>query len=390
MNSSKLNRAHYIRRTTELRRLVDQIKDQPLLAVDTESNSLFAYYEQVCLVQLSTRTHDYIVDPLAVDDMSPLGVLLADPAIEIVFHAAEYDVITLKRDFGYTFANIFDTMQAARICGWQRTGLGNILDEQFGVRAQKKYQRANWAKRPLPPEQLLYAQMDTHYLPALRDRLLDELTRLDRLEEAREMFVLLNDLRPAAHNFDPEGYWRINAARDLNRRQMAVVRELYLLRDSIAQRRDWPPFKIFGDKTLIELVRLAPRRQDDLYNIKGLNSRLARQEGRRLLEAIERGQDAAPPTPPRRSPPPDPMVHLRYEALHEWRKQRAEARGVESDIICSRDTLWALARRAPTSAADLDTIPGLGPWRREQYGAEMLDVLSRIDGQSPDERGENS
>ena len=130
-------------------RLVDELKTHALLAVDTESNSLYAYYEQVCLIQLSTRDQDYIIDPLAIDNLNPLGALLADPAIEVVFHAAEYDVMTLKRDFKFTFASIFDTMLAARICGWQAVGLGNILADQFGVRAEKRFQRANWAARLL-------------------------------------------------------------------------------------------------------------------------------------------------------------------------------------------------------------------------------------------------
>lgn len=369
-----------IRRTSELRQWVDRWRTESLLAVDTESNSLFAYYEQVCLVQLSTREQDFIIDPLDVDDMSPLGELLADPSIEIIFHAAEYDVITLKRDFGYTFANIFDTMLAARICGWKKIGLGNILEAQFGVRAEKKYQRANWTKRPLPPEQLHYAQMDTHFLPELHDRLLAELRRLGREPEARETFAALPDLPPAEHNFDPEGYWRIHHVRDLPKQQIAIARELYLTRDEIARRRNWPPFKIFSDQTLARLAALAPRRREDLYGVKGLSSRLVDRDGDRLIEAVAAGREAKPPQPPRRPRPVDQAVQERYEALKTWRKERAQARGVESDVIIPRDTLWALAHRVPTSQEDLDDVPGLGPWRREEYGAELLDVLKRANG----------
>ena len=380
-----MKRARYIRRTSELRKLVNRLRNEPALAVDTESNSLYAYYEQVCLVQLSTRNGDqvtdYIVDPLGMDNMSPLGDLLADPKIEIIFHAAEYDVITLKRDFDYTFSNIFDTMLAARICGWSRTGLGNILGEQFGIKVNKKHQRANWSKRPLPEDQLSYAQMDTHYLPALRDILRDELRRLNRLEEAREIFASLPDLPAASPHFDPEGYWRIHSTRDLRRSQMAIVRELYLLRDEIARRRDWPSFKIFGDKVLVKLAELAPRRLDDLYDVKGLNSRLVQRDGNRILDAVARGRQAEPPQPPRRSHSiPSPEVQQRYEVLHEWRKTRAAARGVESDVIVSRDTLWALARRCPTHESDLDTISGLGPWRRAEYGEELIELLARENG----------
>lgn len=367
-----------IRRSGDLRRLVDKLKAQPLLAVDTESNSLFAYHEQVCLVQLSTREQDYVVDPLAVDDMSPLGALLSDPAVEVVFHAAEYDVITLKRDFGFAFSHVFDTMLAARVCGWKRLGLGNILEDVFNVRLDKKYQRADWSLRPLPEDQLRYAQMDTHYLPALRDRLLEELKQINRLEEAREMFAELPDLAPAEHRFDPHGYWRIHEVHDLSRREITIVRELYLLRDQIARRWDCPVFKVFNDQTLVQLAMLGPRRLEDLYGVRGLSERLLKRDGEQVIAAVARGRQAEPPRPPQRADAiPDPDVMARYEALHEWRKQRAAERGVESDVIVPRGVLWALARRAPGSLEDLDRIPGLGPWRRAEYGAELLDVLAR-------------
>jgi len=347
------------------------------LALDTESNSLFAYHERVCLVQLSTRDRDYIIDPLSVDDMSPLETLLADPAIEIIFHAAEYDVMTLKRDFDFTFSNIFDTMLAARICGWGAVGLGNILAEHFDVQVNKSYQRADWTARPLSRDQLLYAQMDTHFLPTLRDQLLAELTALGRLEEAYELFAALAELPAAQHRFDPEGYWRINGVQELKRSQMALVRELFLLRDEIAQQRNWPPFKIFSDNTLLELVRVSPRRLEDMHGISGMTPDQIRRYGDRILQALARGRQSKPPSPPHRSRIPEPEIQIRYEALHEWRKQRAAERGVESDIIVPRETLWALARRAPKTISELDDIPGLGPWRRAEYGEELLAVLKR-------------
>jgi ribonuclease D len=310
--------------------------------------------------------------------MSPLGDLLADPAIEIVFHAAEYDIITLKRDFGCTFNHIFDTMLAARICGWKKLGLGSILEELFNIQLDKKYQRSDWSQRPLPEEQLRYAQMDTHFLPDLRDRLLQELISLDRLEEARETFAELPDLPPASYHFDPDGYWRIHETKDLKRSQMAVVRELYLLRDEIAQRWDWPVFKVFSDQTLVQMAILAPRRPEDLYTIKGLSERLIQRSGDAIIEAVARGRKTEPPSPPQRTDAiPSPEILARYDALHEWRKQRAVERGVESDVIVPRGALWALARRGPIGLEELDQIPGLGPWRRAEYGEELLDVLAR-------------
>lgn len=369
-----LQPAEFIRHARQLRALVDQLRGTPLLAVDTESNSLYAYYEQVCLIQLSTREKDWIVDPLALDDLSPLGDVLGDPATEIVFHAAEYDIVSLKRDFGFHFGRVFDTMMAARICGWEQVGLGSILESQFGVRAAKHFQRANWAIRPLPPDQLLYAQMDTHYLPALRDILSDELAALGRTEEAQEIFAALPDLPAAHYEFDPEGYWNIGGVQKMPRHLVAIARELYLTRDEIARRRDQPAFKIFTDKALVELAMLQPRHLADLDTARSLTGRKARRYGDAILQAVARGKDAPPPQPPRRRTP-DQAVLARYDVLRAWRKQRALDRGVESDVILPRETLWILARQAPQRLEDLDDIPGLGPWRRAEYGAELIELL---------------
>src|SRR5258708_29860887 len=187
-----------------LQTLVRRLETEPLIAVDTESNSLFAYREQVCLIQISTRDQDWLLDPLAVTNLDILGPILANPRIEKVFHAAEYDLICLKRDYGFTFCNLFDTMLAARVLGLKVFGLGALLEQYFCIPVDKRYQRADWSLRPIPPDQMLYAQQDTHYLPALRDIILDLLRAADRLDEARESFDLMTEVPAATRHFDPD------------------------------------------------------------------------------------------------------------------------------------------------------------------------------------------
>jgi ribonuclease D len=369
-------KAQYIDEPDELSGLLATLADESLLAVDTESNSLHAYQEQVCLIQLSTRTADYIIDPLRVD-VQPLGALMANPAIEKIFHAAEYDVICLKRDYGFAFANLFDTMQAARICGYQLIGLGNLLEEHLDVRLDKSHQRDNWGRRPLPEDSLRYAQADTHYLPTLRDRLLDRLGELGRVEEAREMFQDVCNLSEAVNEFDPNGFWRIGYPNQLSRRQMAVLRQLYLLREGLAEKRDTPPFKVFSDKTLLALTEVAPRRIKDLDGLPGMTPAQIRRYGRQILKAVSKGEKDKPPKPPPRQPPADPEAVECYSALREWRKLRARQRGVESDVIISKDTLWTLAHTMPDTLEQMRDINGLGPWRLEMYGSAMLEVLQQ-------------
>jgi ribonuclease D len=374
---SELKPPTIIAKPAELLQLVRLLEAEPLIAVDTESNSLYAYREQVCLLQISTRTQDFVIDPLAIKDLSPLGDIFANPNIEKVFHAAEYDVMCLKRDYQFIFANLFDTMISARILGRKQIGLGNLLEEFFGVQVDKRFQRADWSQRPIPPEQLRYAQHDTHYLPALRDILLDLMAQEERLEESREVFDGLCGLQPASYTFDPDGFWRLNNARDFSLRQLAVLRELYLLRNDIAQKRNWPPFKVMSDEALVNIVKANPQSMPDLYDVHGLSARVAERYSGAIFEALERGAMARLPKRPDSTPRLDPQAAARYDILHKWRKQRALDRGVESDVIIPKESLYALAKAPAHSLKDLERVPGLGPWKRNQYGEELIKLFEK-------------
>ncbi len=163
--SQPLSPPVWVATQSELHALVDDLMQQPSLAVDTESNSLHAYHEQVCLIQISTDKTDYLVDPLALDNITMLGEIFASTKIEKIFHAAEYDLICLKRDFDFSVANIFDTRWAVRVLGYSRDGLDGLLGERFDIQVDKKYQKADWGKRPLSDEQVNYARLG-HPLPA--------------------------------------------------------------------------------------------------------------------------------------------------------------------------------------------------------------------------------
>ncbi len=377
MSKPSLPPADYIQTDNQLRHIAQTWAKEPALAIDTESNSLYAYREQVCLFQVSTRTQDYIIDPLKIKDMTPLGVLLEDPRIEKVFHAAEYDLICIKRTYGFAVNNIFDTMVAARICGYPLFGLANMVESLYGIQMDKSHQRDDWGQRPLPATSLAYAQMDTHYLLGLRDDLYEKLTAGNRLAEAHEFFADLEQVQPNGTDFDPEGYWMLGRPGELNRRQRAILRELYLMRERIAELRDTPPFKILTNLTLVDLAKKAPQTEQELLAVKGITRTVARRDGKVILDAIEHGRTVKPPRRPARTDATPPEVTERYNALREWRKARAAQRGVESDVIISKATMWALARQAPQTPEALHGIAGLGPWRLEQYGDELLRVLQK-------------
>ncbi|MEW5989473.1 MAG: HRDC domain-containing protein [Chloroflexota bacterium] len=352
------------------------LRDEPRLAIDLEANSMYAYRERVCLIQISIPGRDFVIDPLANLELHGLGHLLADEEVEKVFHAAEYDLILLKREYGWTLVNLFDTMWAVRILGYADVGLASLTHKLYQVSLNKRHQRANWCQRPLTAAQLAYAQQDTHYLLPLRDRLAAELLAADHWQEAQEIFREQCQVNPADNHFDPDSFWTINGVKTLTRQEQAVLKALYIFRDEEAQRRNYPLFKIFGNKTLLDLAQNAPRSLDDLRAISGMTAGQIQRYGQRLLQVIEQGQRAQPPNRPRRSKgPPDTVVRL-YEKLHLWRKDRARARGVESDVILGRQAMWEIAHANPQTAEDLLKIKGLGPWRRQAYGAEILEVTS--------------
>ena len=361
--------------SAQLAALLETISVQPIIAVDTESNSLHAYKERVCLIQLSTPGQDYLIDPLAGLDLSPLREVFADPAIEKVFHAADYDIVCLKRDFGFRFANLFDTMWAARILGWPKVGLGDVLTGIFGIHTNKHYQRYNWGKRPLDENALLYACLDTHYLIPLRHIQADELRRQGRWEEAREVFDQIAAVEPSFDTFSAEGFWHIKGVWELAPGEQSILRELYIWRDKEARRQDCPPFKVLDDRTMVELARAAPRTLDELSGLRGMSSYRVQRYGQRILWAVRRGLSAAPPSPPPMPQRRPEKVVARFRTLQAWRKRQAELRGVDADVILSNAVLWALAERPPRSFEDLLHVEGLGPWKREAYGQALLELL---------------
>ena len=369
--------ATFITHTAQLDALLVQLRDQPLVAVDTESDSLYAYREKVCLIQLSIPDADFLIDPLAPIDLQPLAPLMADEQVQKVFHASEYDVMCLRRDFGFTFHNLFDTMWAARILGWPRVGLGDILQEHFSITLDKKWQRHNWGKRPIEPAALSYARYDTHYLLRLRDVQLRELQQTDRLPEAREVFADLSRAKYNGHEFTPDDMWSVKGVWDLSGRAQAILRQLVVLRDREARRQDRPAFKVIGDKTLLQLAERAPRTLEEMNGIEGMTTSQQQRYGAALLDAVAHGRKEPIPAPPHRTQI-DPEVSARYEALRAWRKQMAAQRGVDPDVIVGNAVLMEIAQRRPRTIEQLPALPWFGEWRRNAYGPALVKVIANL------------
>jgi ribonuclease D len=244
-----------------LRALVERLQREPEIAVDTEADSFYHYQESVCLIQVTAGARDFLIDPLAGIDLAPFGRVLADPARIKVFHDGEYDVLLLKRQFGFSFANLFDTRVAAAALGVEMPGLASVLAAHFGVELDKSLQRSDWSARPLTSKQIEYARLDTHYLLALMHAQRAELEERERAVVVAGEYQRLENLAAPARAFDPDEFVRLKGARALSLQRMQVLRELFVLRDDLARRRDVPPFKVLGNNLLIEIARRSPRSQ---------------------------------------------------------------------------------------------------------------------------------
>jgi ribonuclease D len=377
MNNNSLPKPVMITHQQALMKMANRLADEPILAVDTESNSLYAYQERVCLIQFSTPQEDFLVDPLALGDLSPLEPLFADPQIEKVFHAAEYDLITLKRDFKFDFINLFDTMVAARILGWEEIGLGSILKVEFDVGLNKRYQRANWGKRPIPPEMMDYARLDTHYLIPLRYRMKSELKSTGRWPLAEEDFVRLRHVNGRDPHDVPEPCWRVRGAYDLTPQQAAVLLKLCYYRTEVAKKINRPVFKVIGDKSLMKIAEACPRTEATLQEISALSQKQYQRHAQGLVKAVNEGLAAKPAYPPR-SPRPDDEFLARVDVLRSWRKSIGKEMQVKSDVILPRDVMNMIAARDPADEQDLADIMAEVPWRLERFGDQIMAELAEV------------
>lgn len=357
-----------------LEEVVAELRHEPRLAIDTESNGFYAYQEKVCLVQISSAREDFVVDPIAFQDLSALGEILADPRIEKVFHAGEYDVLCLKRDYGFEFANLFDTMIAGRVLGSKELGLAAAIQRHFGVTLSKKLQRADWGLRPLSEAHLLYAQLDTHYLLPLSDILKNHLREKNRAADAAEACGRLAELEPTVKSFDPDGFWRLAGRGHLSPRQTACLREIFLLREERARKMDRAPFRVMSDELVLRLASQMPEGPEALSRVRGMTPYLLARLSHAILAALERGRKAEPPVQRARAGLRRSIKERQlFERLRLWRKAQAERECVEPVVILDTASLHKIARAA--AGATPDPLAALSELKLERYGAALRGLL---------------
>ena len=374
----KPHRADYLDTPDSVSRWMSSIGGSQLVALDTEGASFHRFVDRIYLLQVSTRERTAVIDPLPIGVPRELGALIEDPAVEIVFHDADYDLRLLQQDYGWQVRNVFDTRVAAQLLGIKAFGLAALLEQFFGVKLDKKHQRADWSMRPLTRDMLDYAAQDTMYLPGLRDELKAQLEKKGRWSWAQEEFTRLEGTKWAAED-EATAFMKMKGARDLSRRELALLKELVDWRNSVAAEQDKATFRVLGNEPLFEIAKTAPRDRTGLSAIKGMPRGILETKSQGLLDAVARGlavPDADLPKYPRGPRwDRDPDFDTRVSAIKTARDAIAAKLDMDTGVLLSRDRMEAIARAKPVSTEDVAAIAELRRWQVELFAQAVVEAL---------------
>jgi len=359
--------------------LVGRLEGESLIAFDLEADSLHHYTEKVCLIQISTSSESVLIDPLAFSGLDTLAVIMADAAIRKVFHGADYDIRSLHRDFAVDVQNLFDTMIASQFLGEKEFGLAAVLKKRFGVDLDKKYQKADWSKRPLEKGMISYAVTDTSLLIDLYLQLEQELRKLGRLSWVEEECAILSRVRVADREKDPL-FLRFKSSSRMDPLTLQVLEGLLNFRDEKARLRDIPPFKIMQNELIRELAERKPQTTYDLEQVPGFSPKLADRFGRELVAIISKScavpESRLPRYPRQFRPKRTPLQEENLKLLKQWREKKAMTLGLDAGILANNALLEMLVDIMPKNTDDLEKVPAMRNWQRLQFGAEIVALIA--------------
>lgn len=365
---------------SELEAFARAIENEKIIAVDLEADSMYHFREKVCLLQMASRQINVLIDPLKLEDLSPLAPVFADPEVQKVFHGADYDIRSLHRDFGIEVNNLFDTQFACRFLGFRETGLEAVLQNEFDITLDKKYQKKDWSQRPLPPDMLEYAARDTTYLIPLAEKLQKSLAEKGRLDWVREECELLSRVRSNADENEPL-FIRFKGAGRLRPRNLAILEALLGFRMEIAEKKDRPLFKVFSNRGLLDIVKARPTTLNQLEKTKALSKKQINMYGQTIVnlvkEALKLPQSELPVYPRKKAPSLSPRTPERVKSLKQWRDRRADELKIDPALICTKSQMTTLARLNPAHVDELQAVEEMKTWQRKTFGHEIISTLRR-------------
>jgi len=369
-----------IDKTIDLQKMIRSVEKEKTVAVDLEADSMYHYKEKVCLIQIATENASFVVDPLAIKDLAPLKPIFSNPDIKKIFHGADYDVRSLYRDFEIRINNLFDTELACRFLGIKETGLQAVLKMFFNVNVDKKYQKKDWSKRPLPKEMMAYASKDVIYLLPLARMLIHRLKKIGRMTWVLEECEDLSKVRPVLSNEAPL-FMKFKGAGRLKSRSLAVLEALLQFRKRVAEKKDRPFFKIIGNESIIKITTARPATLRRLKNINALSNRQISMYGSDLIMVVAKTlkiPESELPVFPSQKPPVLPNgAPAKIKALKFWRASKANALGIDPGMLCNNALITAIAVKNPGDSEFLETVKEMKNWQKQAFGTEIIKALKR-------------
>ena len=377
-NRNLISEFELIENEEELDAFIEKAQAAPMVAVDIEGDSMFHFQEKVCLIQMAANGYTAVIDPLALTDLTRLKPLLESPSICKVIHGADYDVRSLYRDFGIAIENLFDTQLASMYLGWQETSLEAVVARFFGVELDKRCQKKDWSRRPLPDDMAEYAASDVIHLIPLARLLIQELERKGRLQWVREECRLLSMVRPTENKDDPL-FLKFKGAGRLEPRQLAALEALLQMRNAIARQKDRPLFKIIGNAALKKIAMTMPSSLKRLKESRDLSDRQFEMYGKAVMEAIRNVRRIPPEEMPRyprqRSPRISSRVPARVKKLRAWRDEKAADLELNPALVLNRALIKAISVENPKEIDALQRVEGIHQWQVQTFGKAILKAL---------------
>ena len=364
-----------------LRKVVRELRQEPVLAVDLEADSLFHYQEKICLIQLATQDRIFLVDPLAITgEIRFLKPVFSDPDIRKIFHGSDYDIRSLHRDFGIEVVNLFDTEVACRFLGMKYSGLDTVLQDRFQITLDKRFQKKDWSRRPLPDEMQEYAARDVAFLIPLAESLNTDLHSMGRMGWFEEECQALSRVRYAEVSTEPR-FVKMKGAGKLRPRSLAVLESLMEFREEAAHKKDRPPFKIMSNAVLLDISKTLPTDLESLHRLHILSARQLGMYGQDLIDRVNVAlgipEDQLPGFPRYSETIPENGYTLSLRALKEARIRWSNSLSMDPGFICSNALLYRIAVLAPTTLEELSAVPGIKSWQAKVFGKEILQVIQR-------------
>ena len=368
----------FIESDTELKNVCDALLSEKIIAVDLEADSMYCFKEKICLIQIATAKEAFLVDPFKIKEISPFSKVLENDGVMKVFHGADFDIRSLDRDYQARVNNLFDTEIACRFLGIKERGLAALLKRNFNVDADKKYQKVDWAKRPLKQGMIEYCVGDVAYLTKLYDIIHQKLAANGRLSWAKEEFEIQEKVR-YENNYVLPLFRKFKGAGKIDNRSLAVLENLLQVRLEIAQKKDKPLFKIMSNASLMTMARIKPVTIDEMVKTRAISQRQADMYGKLCAEAIVRAENLdhkeLPSYPKTRRPRKDARVQERIERLKKMREKLSHSIGIEPGFLLNNAIIASIASKNPATSEDLLKIEHVRHWQVEAIGRDIISTL---------------